>query len=955
MRKALFDLLARLGAVHSRAVLAASVVVTGIALVLASGLDLKLGFKDALGPDDPIAIQQTYLEGNFPGASTVLVAIEGGSRDRVIEVGHAVRDRLLARDDVAAVYLEQPVDFFVRHGLLYMPVEDLRLAEATVAEWQDPVSQVLRDPSLLGLTGLLAQVGERQSDRNGAGTMLMSRSFGRTLLGQGPWDGMGLEVGVEVDTQPIVDDARRQWLEAMRDLPLPHSTKEANRLLDQAEPLLDLLADSLDEGTRMSPEAFRVRVDKLRELDLQRLGDGAERYRISPDSRLLLMEVGARDNLAELDLAIPFVEGLRHDVAEIVAVHPDVRIEMTGLPVMLQEEQETLANNFALVTLLGLIGILAVFVIGFERVALPSLAGIPLLMGLIWTFGAQRLVYGEVNLFSMAVPVLIMGVGIDFAIHLLSSYAEMRERGHDPHEALRQSYDHIGAGLLTGAFTTAAAFLVMLGSGFYGLQTMGFTAGFGVLFALVAMLTVLPALVVEFDRRTSRRDQLLPNVPFTFLKPVTAAVHRHRYPVLATFLTLTLAAAYLGADVRFNTNYMDVLPDDLPSIRAQEAILERFGTSNDTVMLVADDLEHAERLRLALEDAGTVARVVSPSVLVPRDQEAKRPYLDALGARLNAMLPAEPPPAHTYDTAELALLSERLASVKAAALDASILAPVLYDRDTIERVGAIRDSLNRIDAHVHPASADRLQHLDRLLATEIAASVGLFQDMTAADTISSDTLPRDVLDRMRGHDGKWIVLANANGNVWSDGFRRSFLRELRTTGVEPMGMVPATDRMMRLLVDEIPGITAMIFGIVALLVLIDLRSLRGTVLALVPLVVGITWTVGAMGLLGVDFNPVNVIAVPLLVGIGIDDGVHLYHRIRHERVLETAVMHSGKAVTLTSLTTGIGFGSLMLSVHPGFFSLGLATTIGIASCLVVSVLLLPALVAIFDEGTLEAE
>jgi len=142
-------------------------------------------------------------------------------------------------------------------------------------------------------------------------------------------------------------------------------------------------------------------------------------------------------------------------------------------------------------------------------------------------------------------------------------------------------------------------------------------------------------------------------------------------------------------------------------------------------------------------------------------------------------------------------------------------------------------------------------------------------------------------------------------------------------------------------------------AVVAIIVLADLRSIRGTVLAMVPLVIGLVWTIGITGMIGLPFNLLSVMAIPLIVGIGIDDGVHIYHRIRKERTLAPALAHSGKAVILTSLTTGIGFGSLMLSIHPGLYSLGLVTTIGIAACLVLSLFLLPALVTIFEEDLLK--
>ncbi len=954
IQKHLFRWITRLAAHHTWAVLIGCAIITLVAIGLASTLDLKTNFKDTLGPNDPLSRQEEYLEQNFPAVTTIMLAIEGNERKKVVSVAERLKDSLLESPEVRAVYLEQPLDFFISHAALYVPVDDLRMLDAVTAEWEDNVRALLADPSFFKLIEVLEQVGAQQTKTDATMELMTSKMFGRGLVGQGPWNGLGLEMGISVDASKAQKLMDERWIETFRDSPLPPSQKEARALLQRANRILALIADIVDEGERLSPEQVSRRVDELLEIDLQKLV-GVSRYRITEDGRMLLMEVSAKKNIARIDDTMKFQQLLQRHIDDILQENPDVTISMTGFPVILNEESSAMLNNLWLVTFLGLMGILAVFVIGFERVALPSLAGIPLVMGMAWTFGLQALVYGELTLFSMAVPVLFFGVGIDFAIHIMSNYVELRAAGEEPEGALGLTFEKVGSGILTGALTTAAAFLVLLVSDYYGLRQLGFTAGVGVLMALLAMLTALPPLLVLWDRRNARAQRPLPLVSFAALGKVGKGVRAHRYMVLAFFLFATVALAYNATGVGLDSNYMRSLPRDLPAIKTQDKILKRFGTANDNVILIVDTLEQAERARKEALAASTIADVLSPSSLIPPDQDKKRPYIEALSKRLESVLPHGEPVRHPYDEEELRILKDRVAKVKGSLLEYSLLAAVLYDQDTQELVGQLRDKVNRIDYRIKTVSADRFRYLDRLIERELQKTVALARQITGNTSVSEKDLPRSIVDRMQGKDGRWLVIARPRSNPFIDEFRTVLLKQLSGIDAEIAGQIPISHRTMHILKDEIPPLTTYIFIIVAILVLVGLRRIRGAILALIPLVVGIVWMVGIMGLLDMRFNLVSILAVPLTVGIGIDNGVHIYHRVRQERGLAKTLLHSGKAIILTSLTTGIGFGSLMLSIHPGFFSLGLVTTIGIFSCLFVSLFLLPALIAIFDEDTLSPD
>ncbi len=957
IRSRVFELLAILAARHPWKVVAVATALTLVSLGLATTIEVKTNFKDTLGPEDPMAIQQAYMEENFPAASAVMIAIEGPD-DRLVEVAKEIEWRMLAKhEQVRSVYLEQPVDFFVSHGPLYTPTDDLRIGIATFSRWEGMLQSLLADPSLLGLMRVLEHIGLENTESGSV--MVTSRVFGRTLLGQGPWDGIGVQTGIQVDTAPLQERAKSRIHDALRAAPLPQSEENVQPFLQRSEQVLSLMADVLDQGERLTPEEFSARVLEIRELDYRALAgeEGGSRYTISDDGSMLTMEVVSHQGLANVEHAMAFSATVEEVLDEVRKMNADITLHLTGFPVMIAEENGALLSSFGLVTVLGFIGILGVFVIGFERVALPSLSAIPLLMGMAWTFGLQAIVYGDITLFSLAFPVLLLGVGIDFAIHIISAYSEWRSQGQEPEEAMRSTFETIGPGLITGGVTTAGAFLVMLLSTFYGLRAMGFTAGMGVLMALLSMATVLPAILVLWDRRQKGKGELLPNVPFGFLGSLARHVQQHRFAVLALFLATTVVMGWNAAKVKMDTNYMHSLPQELPSVVAQNTILDRFGMSNDSVMILADNLEHAERIRVRAQEAGTVAQVISADLMVPdpAEQALKRPLLEQGTQLIETITPSEAPVGHDYDEADLDELEGRVATLKGAVLDLSLSGAVLYGDETNASIGRLRDHINRIDRRVDPANASRFQYLDSLLQGELNTSLAIWREAFANTSITEEDLPPQILERLRGVDGKWVVIVNATGDVWDPDYRDVFLRELRTTGGEVAGLVPAIHRMMTAMLSEVPKMTLYIFGAVVLLVGLDLRRVRGTLLALSPLVVGMVWTLGIMGIMGWSFNILSVIAVPMVVGIGIDDGVHLYHRIAKERSLAPALEHSGKAVTLTSLTTAIGFGSLMLSIHPGFASLGLVATLGVLCCLVVSLLLLPALVAIFDEQTLRPE
>lgn len=950
---ALWRLLARTGTHRPWAVLAIATALTAASLVLASRIEVRTGLQDTMSPQNPMVERLTYLGENFPGAVTTTVVLEGTSSDRLVEAAERMGELLREKETVKDVYLEQPVDFFAQHALVYQPAGELHAALEVLEDNEDNLSRLLRDPTTLGLLRAIDEIAEQSFPASDSVMTLSSRVFGRVLLEEALAGRPAARVGVRLDTSPLEDKLESRTLDVMRRSPLPPSDARARRVLTVATDVFDLIADVLEQDDQLSDDDVRERVEKLTALNVERAGL-PPRYRFNDDRTMLLMEVAAKKNLQKLENIRPFLAEL-DDVKQVLATEAsDVRIGFTGMPPMYEEEQTAILDNVVLVTILGLLGILAVFIIGFQRVALPSLAVAPLVMGVCWTLGVQAAVAPVLNLLNLLFPVLLFGLGIDFAIHLIAEYAEQRSRGAAIEDAMLATYETVVPGLVTGAVTTAVAFLILLGADLHALRALGFTAGVGVLMALVSMLVVLPAMLTIYDRR-SGDDELLPAVEFHLLRRLGPWLFRNRYPMLAVFLVATITAAYFTPRVGFERDPFALQPEGMPATLLQGRVLEAFHVTGEPSVFFADDLKDADRIYKAALASRTIAEPISVTMALPDQQAVKAPIIERIGTALSEVATEGEPEGRDYDEEQLAELKTHLARLKIAALELSALSALLYTEETQDLVGQLRDQLNRVDRRVARASADRFARLDRLIQDALERSSTLARAMVDNRRVTVDTLPTALTDRLRGEDGRWMVLVRANQYVFEPTFLAAHLDELYRIDPDVTGITPAATAVLDKITSDIPRLTLFTILAVALIVLLGLRSIRGTLLALIPLVVGMIWTLGLLGAVGVPLNLVSILAVPLIVGIGIDDGVHLYHRIEHDGDLGLALAHCGKSVVLTSLTTGIGFGSLLLSVHRGVFYLGLTTAVGILSCLVVTLFLLPALVAIFHEGILHEE
>jgi hypothetical protein len=255
------------------------------------------------------------------------------------------------------------------------------------------------------------------------------------------------------------------------------------------------------------------------------------------------------------------------------------------------------------------------------------------------------------------------------------------------------------------------------------------------------------------------------------------------------------------------------------------------------------------------------------------------------------------------------------------------------------------------DAVPEGTAAARLKEFDRRLTSDLAADLHRLREVSRPAPITLDDLPADLRERYVGAHGEFLVRAFARESLWDHDALRRFTAAAAAADPEATGKAFRTLEGLRQMKVGFEWAGAYALGAIVLVLWLDFRRARDLLLGLFPLAVGVVLTLGAMGLCGVPLNPANMIALPLIVGVGVDNGVHVLHDYRSRRPGRTYALGAavGRGVLVAALTTVIGFGTLMTARHRGMASLGLALTLGVTFCMVAALVWLPALLRLLDE------
>ena len=667
-------------------------------------------------------------------------------------------------------------------------------------------------------------------------------------------------------------------------------------------------------------------------------GEQAERstYLAFDQGRVYLVSVQPQSEA----LMAKAIEELRRLIAATQFEVPGVNVGLTDEPVLEYDEMREARRNSILASIVAMVLGSVIFIIAYRQVWRPFKAALCLLVGLGYSLGFATLAVGHLNILSITFAPMLIGLAMDFGIHFISRYEEEMRNRRPEAEAIERAIALTGQGIIASALTMAAGFLAMALTGFKGVWEMGIISGCGVLLCLIPMMTLLPLLL-----RRGRQNQLDHHIGPAGQRRLRIEMLWLRHPalVLGVAFLLCAGAVFLFPRVHFDYDLLHLQSQELPSVIYQKVLIEATSASAFCGKVVADSAAQAQVYEAKIKRLPAVARVQSAADYVPADQGRKLELIRSIQGELDAIrfAPMDRSPV------QLELLSTTLYEMAGYLNIAAILVresnPALARQlvSLEEVIGELRVTMLRSQ----PQIAVQLTRFQQALFEDLHRTLEGIKTQDTTGPFGAQDLPAALRDRFIGVTGKYLLRVYAKKDLWQHENQGEFLRELES--VVPADQVTGPPRQLyehtTLLKSSYEQAAGYALIAIALAVLIRFRSLVAVALALLPVAIGTTWLLGWMGLLGVPFNPANIMTLPLMVGIGVTNGIQILNRFAEEQEPSILAKSTGKAVLVSGLTATAAFGSLMLTSHQGIRSLGEVMSVGLAACMVTALTVLPAL------------
>ena len=648
--------------------------------------------------------------------------------------------------------------------------------------------------------------------------------------------------------------------------------------------------------------------------------DWSSGYLLSEDRRMALLIVRPERPAMESDFAAQLLAAVEGSSAEVLAgwdrlagpePPPPPVVDLGGTYVTVVDDAKNITRDVAVSVGTAMVGVVVLFVLTFRRVGVAGYAFLPLFVGILLSLALAGLVFGDLSAASSGFAALLLGLAIDFVIVSYGRYVEERRSGADLTSALAAMAGTSGRAVITGALTTAATFFALGVTNFPGLRQMGALSGIGILILACAVLLLLPPILAWSDHRHSRVREQAPDLRLHAFGLGHVITLSFRRPALALTVgtVLTLLAGWAATNLHFETDFRQLRPPGSRGVAVQAEVGRAFGTGFQSMLIVVSGDSEEELLERVHRASAGARELVERGVLTASDS-------------LATLLPGreEQTAALEWVRENSALLDgERVRRVFSAAALEEGLRPAAFERG--------------LELLATAAAADRPIRIDDLAANEQAAK--MLRRYVRDDGAGSTALvylrgePRD--KRAIHEAGELVARLGpgfelTGGNVLGEGLRQRIRRDA--------------------IVASLVG-----FLIVGLLLYFEYRRLDDTILSLVPLMIGLVWMFGAMVAFDISMNFFSIFVSTMIIGIGVDYGIHLVHRYReHEGEPASEVLvnlrETGRAVVLAALSTTVGFGSLALSHFPAVRSLGVVAILGSLATSLVAITFLPALFAL---------
>ncbi len=633
----------------------------------------------------------------------------------------------------------------------------------------------------------------------------------------------------------------------------------------------------------------------------QRLAGSGEEYYLDPDKKMVVLmakPVTTSSDLAFSEQLVANAEAFirQHESAWRERYGKSFKVGLTGTFKYKVDQQRQISQDMQRASLLAFVILIAYLAFHFRSLLAVAFTVVPVLCGLAWTYGITALTFGSLNVLTGFLAAVLGGLGFEHGIHLIGRYGALRNEGVPSEQAARDAFQHTGTSALVSSLIAAFTFAGIAYSEFRAFREFGVMAAVGMLVVVAAYFVVLPAclgLVAKLDWK--------PGSAVTGKgSELSRLLPRHFLKVAVGVGAALLVFIANIPGVSFNYDFHSLEDSSLPSFQLDRETNRILGYNMEPVVILTDDAEDEKALVKALKerrekagDRSTIDFIAALGELVPDRQEEKKQVLDEIREAIDPIKP---------EWFEDLSMREKFEDLKRQVSVPPFLREEipLSLRRSFEGAGTMKK----------------------------AGFVLIFPNIKLSDGQAVREFAREV----RG-------IALPSGKTFS-------------AAGEAMVLADVLEMVTR----EIKPMLAIAFVTALLLMWLSLGAFRLALLCMSPTLSSLLGLVGFMSLADLPFNYLNIIVVPVLIGTTVDAGVHLVTRLSEAGGEFSAVYgETGRAIVGGLITSGVGFGAMLIADHPGLNSIGQLANLGFALNLVVMVLGFPAVILLLQRGFLKNE
>jgi hopanoid biosynthesis associated RND transporter like protein HpnN len=601
------------------------------------------------------------------------------------------------------------------------------------------------------------------------------------------------------------------------------------------------------------------------------------------------------------------------------------RVRLTGPVPMANEEYATVQDGAITNGIATVVIVLIILWLALHSAKIIFAVFVNLFVGLSITTAVGLMMVGSLNLLSVAFAVLFIGLGVDFGIQFSVRYRSERFKNDDLAQALASAAERAAVPLSLAAMATAAGFLCFLPTDYKGIAELGKIAGAGMLVAFLTSITTLPALL-DLLNPPGENDP----VGYAFLAPVDEFLEKHRVVIIVGTLLVAVAGLPLLYFMKFDFNPINLRNKSAESIATFLDLRKDPNTGANAINVMTNSEADAKKIEAKLEKVPEVLRVMSIDSFVPDNQPAKLKLIAQAGKVVGPALNPDSVDAAPSDEENVESLKSAVESLRKTAADATSAGAVAARR--------LADALSKL-GESNQATRDKAQNV---FVTPLRIVLDQLRNTLQAQPVSLKNLPVELVDGWKTKDGLMRIEALPKGDPNDNDNLRRFadavlVAEPNAIG-GPVSILKSGDTVVKAFVHA--GIWALV--VISLLLWLALRRVTDVLLTLVPLLVAGAVTLEICVLIGLPLNFANIVALPLLLGIGVAFKIYYVTAWRSGRtnLLQTSLT---RAIFFSALTTATAFGSLWLSSHPGTASMGKLLALSLVTTLAAVLLFQPAL------------